>query len=219
MGNSIHLVFLLILLPFIISCGEDDTVDPTNNQTPLFTSTTDLKDFFSGDILGSTTIDRFEDKISINMNTSNLISGHVYNLVVITVDKPEKCQTSPCTYQDWNNLQSVIRAVGFFMTSWVAAGSTHTYGSSIKENDVTTIPTLLGGGTDDFGGLQDALKAEVHIFIRSRGPALPDTQQQLQTFYGDCSTQYVFGHPDAKVPTEFGECGWVQQSVHLSPPD
>jgi len=178
-----------------------------------------MEDRFSGDVIGTTTVNRFEDKISVQVNTSNLIPSHVYNLYAVTVDRPDNCLTTPCTGQDWDNLESSIRVVFFYMTGWVAAGETHSYGNNINENDVTTFELWQGPSNDDFGGLQDALNAEVHIYIRSRGPVGGSGEEQLETVDGGCTTSYNFSHPEPKVPSEPGECAWVQQSIHLPPPD
>jgi hypothetical protein len=175
-----------------------------------------MVDFISGEVLGTTRVERFEDKINVQVNTSNLIPGHVYNLFVATIDQPENCLTQPCTYECLINKDAATRPVFFLMKRWVSSSDTENYGNSIREKDVSSFEIYLGGFTDDFGGLQDASNAEVHILIRSSGPVTGD-EAQLSTVQGACTVDYTFGHPEPKIPMNQGECGWIQQSVHVAP--
>jgi hypothetical protein len=102
------------------------------------------------------------------------------------------------------------------MKRWLSSSDTENYGNSIREKDVSSFEIWTGSYTDDFGGLQDASNAEVHILIRSSGPETGD-EAQLSTVNGACTVDYTFLHPEPKIPMNQGECGWVQQSVHVAP--
>ncbi len=209
--------WLCLAIIAVISCNSDDGTEP--NLSPLSTSTNNMVDFISGEVLGTTTVERYEDKIKFQVNTSNLIPGHVYHLIVATIDQPEYCETKPCTHEDWIGNVTATRPVFFVVKRWISNSETEISGNSIEENDINSFEIWLNSiiNNDDFGGLQDASKAEIHIFIRSAGPVIGDGAQQLATIDGECTTNYNFGHPDPKTPMVEGECGWLQQSVHLSP--
>lgn len=64
----------------------------------------------------------------------------------------------------------------------------------------------------DSATLKDPAGAEVHLVVRSHGPAVPgEEDEQTGSFAGGCD---VFLTPPS-VPTEVGECADTLFSVHL----
>ena len=212
------LLFFLIAAIVFASCGEDEVISPEpSTQEPVFTSEADVKDLYSEEVVGTSTLDRFENRISVKFETSNLIKDHAYNLVVVTFDVPEECQTTPCSYNDWRKIEieKSARIIFFTIGGAIPSSSAHTFTGILKEKDVDSYEIV---SDDNFGGLQDALKAEIHIYIRSHGPVILDKiEEQTKTLFGECTKNYNIGDPNSKVPSEVGECAMIQQSIHLPP--
>jgi len=54
--------------------------------------------------------------------------------------------------------------------------------------------------------------AEVHIVLRSHGPAIPGIiDEQISTFEGGC---IIFFDPFTEIPDDVGECGDIEFAIH-----
>ncbi len=82
---------------------------------------------------------------------------------------------------------------------------------------------VLSGSVDESGPvrdvvfgaeplLKDAAGAEIHLVVRSHGPAVPELiRDQLGSYAGGCE---IFLHPP-EIPDAAGECADIQFAVHL----
>ncbi len=132
-------------------------------------------------VYGSATrLVRTRDDVTATIHTSGLMPGFVYTAWFAIFNFPENCFTRPCTPNDISNNPAV-------------QGSLLNFGGALADLD----------GTADFGehravgdttnarsgpGLLDPRRAEIHLVVRSHGPALPDPQfaEQLTMFNGGC---------------------------------
>ena len=61
-------------------------------------------------------------------------------------------------------------------------------------------------------GLIDAQEAEIHILLRSHGPAIPGiVNEQIDSYLGGCTDNF---DPLSAVPVAVGECGDIIAAVH-----
>ena len=61
--------------------------------------------------------------------------------------------------------------------------------------------------------MERALSAEVHLVLRSHGPAIPgQTVEQTSTYNGGCT--YDLGAFTGDIPDTMGECGDLLAAVH-----
>ncbi|MFQ5615955.1 MAG: hypothetical protein ACE5GO_05790 [Anaerolineales bacterium] len=81
------------------------------------------------------------------------------------------------------------------------------FSARLREGDASN--SLFSGGR----GLLDALKAEIHLVVRSHGPAIPgQTEDQITTFGGGCNE--ATGGGDGAVGFA---CEDLQFGIHLPP--
>ncbi|MFK7933783.1 MAG: hypothetical protein AB8G22_09745, partial [Saprospiraceae bacterium] len=118
------LLFVLLLALFLVSCDneQDDVLPEIEEEQPLATSTEDILDIFTSEVVGTSTINRFSDRIEANIETSNLVNGHVYNIDVFITNQPEQCPETPCIFRDFQSIYdqielSVVLADGFITIS------------------------------------------------------------------------------------------------------
>jgi hypothetical protein len=216
MKRLMPFIFLLLVSICLVSCNKEEKMDELEPDNPLVTEVS-MVDRFNGQKKGTTILTRSEDQISVKVETSDLKPGHVYKLVVATVDIPEECRSTPCTAADWNSTDFLIRSVFFTVDAFVATSNFYELEAVIKEKDVTTYDLILAEQhPNDFGGLQDAIKAEVHIYLRSQGPEIPgQLEEQMNDFLGGCTTNWMMLDTDGRIPSNEGECAWTQKAIHM----
>jgi len=127
---------------------------------------------------------RTKDAVGATVHAFGLIPGHVYTAWLAVFNNPKACATSPCTAADFANLNtegSVIWGSGQI------AGDDGTVNFVVFHavGDTTGVAPGIGTGT----GLLSTKKAQIHLVVRTHGPASVDPavlQQQLSTFNGGC---------------------------------
>jgi len=214
MINSIKFTVALACILVLVSCSSSDDDGPVDPKVTDLT-TKQMTDRFSSQVLGETKLIRSDNKITVSGDTRNLKVGHVYKLVVVTVDQPENCNSKPCSHNDVNGNEQSTKPIFFIVDSFVATSTAYSFNKDILEKDVTTYPLILGYYNDNYGGLQDAQKAEVHVYLRSQGPEIDGMlETQMADYQGGCTMNYSFTDPNARVPVDEGECAWIQESFH-----
>jgi hypothetical protein len=158
---------------------------------------------------------RDENGISYQINTNSLTPGNAYTLWLVVVNKPEECNTSPCTAPDIIGNPATESQVRY-AAGHVAGGSGQgTFAGSVKEGP-------LSGWLPD-RSLDDAMTAEVHLVINDHGPKLDEFMPgMIRTYRGGCSDASPFPpiFPDAALADgEVGPniCRLFQSAVFLTP--
>lgn len=125
---------------------------------------------------------RTKEGIGATWHAFGLAPGHVYTAWVGVFNNPKKCATSPCTPADFANPEvqgSVIWGSGQI------AGEDGTVTFVVFRAVGDTTGVFEGIGTGE--GLLNARKAEIHLVVRTHGPAIPEMlEEQLTTFNGGC---------------------------------
>jgi len=122
---------------------------------------------------------RGKDAVFMTLNTRALNPNWVYTVWFGIFNNPSACATRPCSGADFAN-----PAV---MGSRVNGG-----GRIIGDDGAAAYGSFLGIGDTAFAfdgpGLLDPKHAEIHLVVRSHGPALagPALMAQLTTFNGGC---------------------------------
>jgi hypothetical protein len=157
--------------------GSDDaTPQPKISVQPLLR-------FSDGSALqgGGSLLARTRSGIYMSFHSSGLTPGTVVTTWWAFFNKPKECATSPCTVADLNNPDvqpSLLVATGRV----VGADGTADFGAFRAEGDTT--------GAVFGPGLVNAMKAEIHLVVRTHGAAILDDPQtlqaQLSTFNGGC---------------------------------
>ncbi len=203
MKNSIKL-FLIAMMMFSMSCSNEPFTDAINgaqdvdilsksnkSKSKTNKSTVLIMDHNLNEIQGtSSTIHRNKKGITVNFKTDGLIPGNAYTLwFVVFGDAPGP------------------------PSSTNAAG--HIVGGSGKGNFSGHIS--VGDIFDNMKVFNNPLTAEVHMALRTHGPAQPGMiPEQIQTINGGCTSGYPSGpflYPDSDV---VGYCANIQVAMHPS---
>lgn len=125
---------------------------------------------------------RTKEGIGATLHTFGLVPGNAYTLWVGIFNDPKKCATSPCSPADFANRDA--HGVLLFGTGQIAGDDgTVDFGMFRAVGD----PSGKSEGTAE--ALERPFKAEIHLAIRSHGPASADPavlHEQLTTFNGGC---------------------------------
>jgi hypothetical protein len=140
---------------------------------------------------------RGKDGAFMSVTTKNLTPGWVYTAWMGAFNNPEECATHPCSGADFANPAvqgSRINCGGRI----IGPDGSATYGSFVRIGDTTS--------AFDGPGLLDPKHAEIHLVVRSHGPAVMGMAlaDQLSMFNGGCPPNM---------------CVNVQVAVHQPPSD
>lgn len=150
-------------------------------------------------ISGEAVFTRTKDGLSVDQDVEGLIAGHAYTVWLAIFDNPLGCDGA-CDATDLGIRQAqatLVNAGGF-----VAAGATQFYSSELARHHVGGRQVWVG----DPSGVDNPYGAEVHVVLRSHGPAVMDPADlavQTSTFNGFCNpvcanvSVAVFAPPDA----------------------
>ena len=138
----------------------------------------------AGDVVGSGVLTRTAAGAQFDIATTMLDAGSAYTLWWIVFNNPAACDPAGCTGADLGVPAvegSVMNATGRV----VGADGTATFSSFLPVGFMHTNPAN-GNLRQVFGpGLQDVAGAELHVVIRSHGPATGNPEQ-ISTLLADC---------------------------------
>lgn len=123
--------------------------------------------------------------ITFVVNATDLIPGNIYTAWVVVINKPELCETSPCTRADVQGNPDVVH-------------STITYGDGQVADEMgqATFRGTLSKGPLPEGwlgyGLEDPRHAEIHVVLHDhRAPLEGMTEEMLSTFRAGCTDESI----------------------------
>lgn len=131
------------------------------------------------------TLTRANKGVFFTTHTQGLPSGNAVTAWMAVFNNPEQCATRPCTPADFANpaVDGTLLNTGGRI---IGVDGAATYGAFRAVGDVTGARPGVGTGN----GLVDTKRAEIHIVIRSHGPALLGDpvllSEQLTMFNGGC---------------------------------
>ena len=199
MKTSTLLVLFLFLGLFISSCEKEDA-------NPVTTCTTVVYDVVNGlPNIGTATLKRQDDQITMDMVANNLTPGYAYTAWWVVWNKSENCaKANDCAPNP--DLGSGTVEVELMFADGMVIGSDGigTFNATLKENDNSgSIHEIIG--KPSYGGLQNARDSEVHYVIRNHGPEVAgQTINQTTTFNVGCTTNLP---GFSQEPSAEGECG------------
>lgn len=218
MKNFSKFLFLL-LVPFFISCGGGDGDNNIIINPPESILTTEnLIDTHTGEINGTSTLTRYEGLISFKLETSNLIPGHVYQVLCAIFNKPENC-VGPCDVDDFNNRNAQVEAIAFVMAGKEVNSTSATFEGTLNVNETSYDWLPVTAPADKWGGVKYPLTATIGLLLKSQGPAQDGlTNTQMTTYQQACSFKnYGYYEVGSRVPEEIGECAYIRDSQHVAP--
>lgn len=188
----------------LAGCDElDDLVKPDPDET----TTADVVVFESEDVVGSSTLVRNDDGVSMTFHTSELEPGTVATIWWVVFNNPEACE-GDCDSDDLSS--PAVDGTAFFAAgNVIKEGGEADYWASLPVDLLTVGPDeeanqLIAGD----GILKDARSAEIHLVLRTHGEPIPDLiGHQLTTFDAGCTT----APPDFQGPNT---CMNLQFAAH-----
>jgi hypothetical protein len=125
---------------------------------------------------------RTKEGVGMTLHSFGLVPGNAYTAWFVIFNNPKECATNPCSGADVANPH--VRAAVLYATGQIAPeDGTADFGAFRAVDD-----TAGQSGVGTAMALEKPLKAEIHLVVRSHGPALDgaDLQAQLSTFNGAC---------------------------------
>lgn len=168
-------------------------------------------------VVGSSTLVRTPNGVSVTLETSSLESGHVVTLWWIVANSPDECdfgipglsQCGPADHEAGLGDMSVLNAAGRI----VGEDGGGDYGAHLRVGDISR--ALFEGEP----GLVNPRGAEVILVLKSHGPKIPRlTSEMLSTFAAGCADQTTPPSLDTREgmvgTADENDCGEIQISVH-----
>jgi hypothetical protein len=223
MKNSIKLVFALILV-LSFSCETEPVIDSEliQNKDEMLSRSSNVKttvDAFSpilGRVTGSSTLHRTKNGITYNYSTNALRPGHAYTLWVVVWNNPGNCDMpNACVGEDFANAASVGVDLLYGGGHVVGNNGKGNFSGHLNVDDVSDSVYELFGLPQALG-LQSGktFSSEIHLVIRSHGPAVPGlVNEQIGSYLGGCDNQFATP-PFLMTPDEIGECGDIEAAIH-----
>ena len=149
-------------------------------------STSDVRKFSDGTVVGSSSLVRTGSGISASIQTSGLTPEDVVTVWIVIFNDPTECASSPCTADDRFN--PAVDAHAVYGAGHVIGGDgTAGYGLHLNEGDASR-EDLWGTGP----ALTDPDGAEIHLVLRTHGQKQPgNVSEQSHSASLGCNPQCV----------------------------
>jgi hypothetical protein len=176
-GGCLLLVALLAAVNVTAQSGPSGNPKISSNSVHLMSN---------GSVVPSagSTLFRTKDGVYFDYHAASLPPGYAVSAWLAVFNHPEYCATVICTPSDFANpfVDGTLFNTGGIV---VGADGKGVYGAFREVGDLTGARPGTGFGA----GLTDPLTAQIHIVLRSHGPASSDPailEQQLTMFNGGC---------------------------------
>ena len=158
--------------------------------SPTSTSLAPLLSFADESAQGASTLVRTDTGVSATIDDFQLVAGDAYSVWWVIFNDPEFCSDGVCGEDDiFAEDGSVALTEAADISALNATGGvasadgTASFSASLPKGDTGSYQVLFGGG------LVDPMGAEIHLIVRTHGPALTGDalEGQLTTFGGSCT--------------------------------
>ncbi len=161
-------------------------------------------------VVGSATLDRDDIGVRVEIETSSLVPGDALTVWWVIFNNPDACAAPVCALSDFGTAD--VNVAVLHATGGVADGAGDaTFRAFLPLGLIRLNRTETGRERHRFGaGLQNPKGAEIHMIIRTHGPAsasVPERIEQMSTFGGLCD------------PGPMDPCADVQAAIFLGDDD
>lgn len=190
-----------------------DGADGMNGTSALFVSTSQIINAVTGDVLGESTLYRQANGVFVDYEVSGLEPNYAYTLWWTVWNKPGECiEPGLCGLDDFANAVEVEVELMNASGGIINEDGTATFTAFLDINDNSESINESIFGLPTFGGLQNALEAQVTMVLRSHGPVVPEiVAEQIGSHQGGCTTNFA---PFSEIPDEVGECADIIFAIH-----
>jgi hypothetical protein len=130
------------------------------------------------------TLTRSENSVAMTINSSGLTPGWAATVWWVVFNNPAACST-PCGVDDLNS-PAVNPWMGLAAGHVIGEDGNANYGGGLREGD-TRRSDGPGNLAQTGPGLLDSRAAEIHLVIRTHGPALAPPNEQIHSFGAGCN--------------------------------
>jgi hypothetical protein len=197
--NWIGMVLIVLLLtalaPFLVVAQDESMAEPVvqNSMVHRFADMSEVAGGFAH-------LTRFENGVTMAVSTNDLVEGDVYTVWWVIFNAPENCSDGVCNVDDVLIVQDGIvprdedgnRLMNMEGIAAANVSIQHAAGGYAEDGTLHTSASLGIGDVPGIiigPGLLDAQNAEIHLVIRTHGPATGDSgifADQISTFGGGC---------------------------------
>jgi len=218
MKTTIRLFFALLL--FVgISCSEETDSPELNSVSLKATSKQTAAIGGLADITGTSTLHRNKNGITVNFKAENLHPG-AYTIWWVIWNKPQECEVpGECLDGDFAIADDVEVEVMYAGGNVVGNNGKGNFSGHLNVDDASGSINEEFFGLNSYGGLQsgNTFDAEVHVVLRTHGPAVPGlVNEQIGSYEGGCDDPLLY-LPFTVYPDVIGECADIAAAVF--PPD
>ncbi len=170
-----------------------------------------------GKVSGRSTLIRGRRGIWARYKAEKLTPGHAYTLWWVIWNKPQNCITpNQCIDQDFFTNASGVEVELLYAAGKVAnRKGKATFFGRLRAGDTSQSINEYMFGLPSVGGLQtnNTFGSEVHLVIRSHGPAIDgQVYDQITSYEGGCEDPLAI-LPFTEIPDEIGECADIEFSI------
>ena len=184
-----------------------------DGASALVTSSAQITNGITGDVIGESTLYRQVSGIFVDFEASGLEPNYAYTLWLVVWNNPENCAIpGECAEEDFT-IADQVEVEALFGTGGISnTDGTATFTVVLEVGDDSGSINESIFGLPAFGGLQNAMTAEIHPILRSHGPVIPgEIANQISSFEGGCTE---FFPPFTEIPDIEGECGDIAFALH-----
>ena len=227
MKTTIKFLFTLLIL-FAFSCSQETTIDPLPiDLEGVSAKASRVQKALVGGlngITGKSNLHRYENYIRANFKAENLYPG-AYTIWWVIWNNPDECDLGdfedvceeadfPLPGSEFNNVGVEVMYAGGLVVGKNGKGN---FKGRLYAGDITPESMNTSFGFPSVGGLAvgNTFGAEVHIVLRTHGPAVPGlVNDQISSYAGGCDTPFAI-LPFTTYPNEIGQCADIAAAVFL----
>jgi len=218
MKRIIKFLFTLLIL-FAFSCSQETTQDPLPNDLNGVSAKASSKQKAAigglDGISGTATLHRNKNGITVNFKATGLNPG-AYTIWWVIWNKPGECIIpGECDEPDFGQAVLVEVEVMYAAGHVVGNNGKGNFSAHLNAGDDTPESMNTAFGFPSVGGLHigNTFDAEVHIVLRTHGPAVPGlVNDQISSYRGGCDTPFLIP-PFTAYPDEIGQCADVAAAI------
>jgi hypothetical protein len=206
---------LALLLIFAFSCVKESESDALTTVTLKGSNNQPAEIGGLGGITGTATLHRNKNGITANFKANNLKPG-AYTIWWVIWNSPQNCITpGGCIEDDFGTPVAVEVEVMYAGGHVVGKNGKGNFSAHLNAGDDTPESMNESFGFPSVGGLAvgNTFDAEVHVVLRTHGPAVPGLiNEQISSYAGGCDTPFAIP-PFTAYPDEIGQCADIAAAV------
>lgn len=211
---------MALLLIIAFSCSKESESEELKGVSAKASSKQTAAIGGLGGITGTATLHRNKNGITANFKAEGLYPG-AYTIWWVIWNEPDNCaDPGACMEPDFANAVAVEVEVMYAGGHVVGNNGKGNFSAHLNAGDDSPESMNTSFGFPSVGGLRvgNTFDAEVHIVLRTHGPAVPGLiNEQIGSYAGGCDTPFLIP-PFTAYPDEIGQCADIAAAVFAPAP-